>query len=79
MHTWKDWIAITRWPIGKIYKRCHGHNNFDQLHSNFLSPLPLPGIESLKNVEEKIKNDVVFKFEMMDYLYCSSILNNFRF
>lgn len=49
----------------------YGRNNVSNLDDDFLTLFPIPNIDSLKNIEEKIKNDEVFKLKMV-------VLQNFN-
>ncbi|KAL5236920.1 hypothetical protein ACI65C_004330 [Semiaphis heraclei] len=42
----------------------YGRNNVSQLDDDFLTLFPIPNIDSLKNIEEKIKNDEEFKLKL---------------
>lgn len=43
----------------------YGRNNVSQLDDDFLTLFPIPNIDSLKNIEEKIKNDEEFKLKLV--------------
>ncbi|KAL5233986.1 hypothetical protein ACI65C_001396 [Semiaphis heraclei] len=43
----------------------YGRNNVSQLDDDFLTLFPIPNIDSLKNIEEKIKNDEEFKLKLL--------------
>ncbi|XP_050057765.1 protein PF3D7_1417600-like [Aphis gossypii] len=42
----------------------YGRNNVNQLDDDFLTLFPIPDIDCLKNIEEKIKNDEEFKLKL---------------
>lgn len=43
----------------------YGRNNVNQLDDDFLTLFPIPDIDCLKNIEEKIKNDEEFKLKLV--------------